>query len=44
MDIIEENIIEPALEFYNDSRRLVQKCNKPDAKGKSHSQTIFLIM
>lgn len=33
MDIIEENVIEPVVEFYNDSRRLVQKCKKPDAKG-----------
>ncbi len=32
MDIIEENILEPATEFYKSSKRLVTKCKKPDQK------------
>lgn len=32
MDIIEQSVIEPALEFYKDSERLIQQCKKPDAK------------
>ncbi|KAL0486838.1 protein transport protein SEC61 subunit gamma [Acrasis kona] len=32
MDIIEKDIVEPAMEFYSSSKRLVQRCTKPDSK------------
>eukprot|EP01080_Neovahlkampfia_damariscottae_P000665 gene665-8166_t len=32
MDIVEDSVINPTIEFYNDSRRLIEKCHKPDAK------------
>jgi protein translocase SEC61 complex gamma subunit len=32
MDIIEEQVIEPTKEFYNNSYRLITKCTKPDYK------------
>jgi protein transport protein SEC61 subunit gamma and related proteins len=33
MDQLKE-LIEPAREFANDSRRLVNRCTKPDRKGE----------
>lgn len=33
MDIIEENIIQPATHFYKASERLVRVCKKPDVLG-----------
>ena len=33
MSDVQTQIIEPLRAFYKDSRKLVEKCTKPDAKG-----------
>ena len=33
MDILEENVIEPAQHFYKSSERLLRVCKKPDENG-----------
>jgi preprotein translocase subunit Sss1 len=42
MDIIEENVVEPAIEFYSSSKRLLQRCTKPDSKGTQRKYTSIL--
>eukprot|EP00616_Rhizochromulina_sp_CCMP1243_P010335 CAMPEP_0118966052 /NCGR_PEP_ID=MMETSP1173-20130426/3558_1 /TAXON_ID=1034831 /ORGANISM="Rhizochromulina marina cf, Strain CCMP1243" /LENGTH=68 /DNA_ID=CAMNT_0006914771 /DNA_START=32 /DNA_END=238 /DNA_ORIENTATION=- len=32
MSGVDQVLIQPLVEFYNDSRRLVKKCTKPDAE------------
>lgn len=36
-------IVQPLKEFYKDSKLLVQKCTKPDAKGSFVSFQIFIV-
>jgi preprotein translocase subunit Sss1 len=39
MSDVQSNLIEPLKQFYKDSKNLVQKCTKPDHKGKQERQT-----
>jgi protein translocase SEC61 complex gamma subunit len=32
MDLIEDNIVNPVQDFFVDSKRLIERCKKPDAK------------
>lgn len=43
MDALEETIIEPAKEFFGDSKRFLQRCRKPDVEEFTNSSVATLI-